>query len=299
MGLCDGRVAIVTGAGRGLGRAHALALAQQGAKVVVNDLGSAASGEGADATPAEQVVAEIRAMGGEAIVDTSDAASWAGAQAMVDAAVNQLGGLDIVVNNAGILRDRMLINMTEDDWDSVVRVHMKSTFALTNRAAQVWREQAKAGRMPDARVINTTSHSGLYCNIGQANYAAAKAGIASFSIVAARELGRYGVTVNAIAPRATTRMTEGLRDWDEEALRMRDPNWVSAVVAWLASPEAKDISGRVFEAWGYGITIAESWQHGATAEASLDPAELGPRLIAAHHASRKNAGIDIGQHHDP
>ncbi len=299
MGMCDGRVAIVTGAGRGLGRAHALALARQGAKVVVNDLGSAATGEGADASPAQQVAAEIRAMGGEAIVDTSDAASWAGAQAMVDAAIHQLGGLDIVVNNAGILRDRMLINMTEEEWDSVTRVHMKSTFAVTNRAAQFWRDQAKAGKMPDARVINTTSHSGLYCNIGQANYAAAKAGIASFSIVAARELGRYGVTVNAIAPRATTRMTEGLRDWDEEALRMRDPEWVSAVVAWLASPESKEISGRVFEAWGYGITIAESWQHGATAEPSMDPAELGPRLIGIHHASRKNAGIDIGPHFDP
>lgn len=299
MGICDGRVAIVTGAGRGLGRAHALALARQGAKVVVNDLGSAASGEGADTSPAEQVVAEIRAMGGAAIVDTSDAASWAGAQAMVDAAINQLGGLDIVVNNAGILRDRMLINMTEEEWDSVIRVHMKSTFAVTNRAAQYWRDEAKAGRTRDARVINTTSHSGLYCNIGQANYAAAKAGIASFSIVAARELGRYGVTVNAIAPRATTRMTEGLRDWDEEALRMRDPDWVAAVIAWLASPESKDVSGRVFEAWGYGITIAESWQHGATAEASMDPAELGPRLLDIHRRSRKNAGINIGDELDP
>lgn len=299
MGLCEGRVAIVTGAGRGLGRAHALALARQGAKVVVNDLGSAASGQGSDATPAEQVAAEIRAMGGEAIVDVSDAATWAGAQTMVDAAVQQLGGLDIVVNNAGILRDRMLINMTEEEWDSVIRVHMKSTFAMTNRAAQVWREQAKTGKMPDARVINTTSHSGLYCNVGQANYAAAKAGIANFSIVAARELARYGVTVNAIAPRATTRLTEGLRDWDEEALRMRDPDWVSSLVAWLASPESKEISGRVFEAWGYGITIAESWQHGATAEASLDPAELGPRLFDIHQKSRMNAGMDIGEHFNP
>lgn len=299
MGLCDGRVAIVTGAGRGLGRAHALALARQGASVVVNDLGAAASGEGADATPAEQVVAEIQAMGGQAILDTSDAASWAGAQAMVDAAVEQLGGLDIVVNNAGILRDRMLVNMTEDEWDSVIRVHMKSTFAMTNRAAQYWRSRAKEGVMPDARVINTTSHSGLYCNIGQANYAAAKAGIASFSIVAARELYRYGVTVNAIAPRATTRMTEGLREWDDEALRMRDPDWVAALVAWLASPESKEISGRVFEAWGYGITIAESWQHGATAQASMDPTELGAGIMEAHRNSRKNAGINIGEELDP
>lgn len=299
MGINDGRVAIVTGAGRGLGRAHALALAREGAKVVVNDLGSAATGEGADATPAEEVVAEIRAMGGEAVVDTSDAASWDGAQKMVDTAINDLGGLDIVVNNAGILRDRMLINMTEDEWDSVTRVHMKSTFAVTNRAAQYWRAKSKEGNQPDARVINTTSHSGLYCNIGQANYAAAKAGIASFSIVAARELVRYGVTVNAIAPRATTRMTEGLREWDEEALAMRDPKWVAALVSWLASPEAKGISGRVFEAWGYGFTIAESWQHGATVEACDDPSQFGNRIYEAHEKSRKNAGIDIGQHFDP
>jgi NAD(P)-dependent dehydrogenase (short-subunit alcohol dehydrogenase family) len=299
MGLCEGRVAIVTGAGRGLGRAHALALSKQGAKVVVNDLGSAATGEGTDATPAEAVVAEIAAMGGQAVVDTSDAASWAGAQQMVETAVDRWGGLDVVVNNAGILRDRMLVNMTEDEWDAVVHVHMKSTFAVTNRAAQFWRGQSKAGKQPDARVINTTSHSGLYCNIGQANYAAAKAGIASFSIVAARELGRYGVTVNAIAPRATTRMTEGLRQWDDEALRMRDPEWVAALVAWLASSESKEISGRVFEAWGYGITVAESWQHGATADPSLDPSELGPRIMEIHQRSRKNAGIDIGQELDP
>ena len=299
MGINDGRVAIVTGAGRGLGRAHALALAREGAKVVVNDLGSAATGEGADATPAEEVVAEIRAMGGEAVVDTSDAASWDGAQKMVDTAINDLGGLDIVVNNAGILRDRMLINMTEDEWDSVTRVHMKSTFAVTNRAAQYWRAKSKEGNQPAARVINTPSHSGLYCNIGQANYAAAKAGIASFSIVAARELVRYGVTVNAIAPRATTRMTEGLREWDEEALAMRDPKWVAALVSWLASPEAKGISGRVFEAWGYGFTIAESWQHGATVEACDDPSQFGNRIYEAHEKSRKNAGIDIGQHFDP
>lgn len=299
MGINDGRVAIVTGAGRGLGRAHALALAKQGTKVVVNDLGSAATGEGSDSTPAEQVVAEIKAMGGSAVVDTSDAASWDGAQKMVNTAIHELGGLDIVVNNAGILRDRMLINMTEDEWDSVTRVHLKSTFAVTNRAAQYWREQSKAGNQPDARVINTTSHSGLYCNIGQANYAAAKAGIASFSIVAARELGRYGVTVNAIAPRATTRMTEGLREWDEESLRMRDPAWVAALVTWLSSPEAKGISGRVFEVWGFGITIAESWQHGATAEASLDPAVLGDRIFEIHEKSRKNAGIGPGEELDP
>ena len=291
MGICDGRVAIVTGAGRGLGRAHALALAAQGARVVINDLGSAATGEGADASPAGQVVAEI--------ADASDAASWDGAKAMVDLALERFGRLDVVVNNAGILRDRMLINMTEDEWDSVTRVHLKSTFAVTHHAANHWRLMSKKGEQPDARVINTTSHSGLFCNIGQANYAAAKAGIASFSIVAARELQRYGVTVNAIAPRATTRMTEGLREWTPEQLEKRKPDWVAALVAWLASPEAAPVSGRVFEAWGYGITIAESWQHGATAEASLDPATLGPGILAAHAASRKNAGIDHGVELDP
>ena len=299
MGICDGRVAIVTGAGRGLGRAHALALAAQGARVVINDLGSAATGEGADASPAAQVVAEIDAMGGQAVADASDAASWDGAKAMVDLALERFGRLDVVVNNAGILRDRMLINMTEDEWDSVTRVHLKSTFAVTHHAANHWRLMSKKGEQPDARVINTTSHSGLFCNIGQANYAAAKAGIASFSIVAARELARYSVTVNAIAPRATTRMTEGLREWTPEQLEKRKPDWVAALVAWLASPEAAPVSGRVFEAWGYGITIAESWQHGATAEASLDPAALGPGILAAHAASRKNAGIDHGVELDP
>ncbi len=299
MSICEGRVAIVTGAGRGLGRAHALMLAKHGAKVVINDLGSAASGIGEDATPAEEVVSEIRAMGGDAIADASDAASWAGAETMVKSALETFGRLDIVVNNAGILRDRMLVNMTEEEWDSVTRVHLKSTFAVTHHAANHWRTLSKKGETPDARVINTTSHSGLYCNIGQANYAAAKAGIASFSVVAARELQRYGVTVNAIAPRATTRMTEGLREWTEEQLEMRKPEWVSALVTWLASPEAKAVSGRVFEAWGYGLTVAESWQHGATAEASLDPASIGPGLIEALSKSRKNAGIDIGVELDP
>ncbi len=299
MSICEGRVAIVTGAGRGLGRAHALMLAKHGAKVVINDLGSAASGIGEDATPAEEVVSEIRAMGGDAIADASDAASWAGAETMVKSALETFGRLDIVVNNAGILRDRMLVNMTEEEWDSVTRVHLKSTFAVTHHAANHWRMLSKKGETPDARVINTTSHSGLYCNIGQANYAAAKAGIASFSVVAARELQRYGVTVNAIAPRATTRMTEGLREWTEEQLEMRKPEWVSALVTWLASPEAKAVSGRVFEAWGYGLTVAESWQHGATANASLDPASIGPGLIEALSKSRKNAGIDIGVELDP
>ena len=292
MKICEGRVAIVTGAGRGLGRAHALTLASQGTKVVVNDLGSSSDGIGSDQTPAEEVVAQIRDMGGEAVVDTNNVADWAGAKAMVDTAVESFGGLDILVNNAGILRDRMLINMTEDEWDSVINVHLKGTFAPTHHAANYWRQQQKAGRKVDARVINTTSHSGLFCNIGQANYAAAKAGIASFSIVAARELQRYGVTVNAIAPRAETRMTQGLREWTPEQLERRDPQWIAALVTWLASPEAANVSGKVFEAWGYGYAVAESWQHGPITEASKDPSELGPKIEQIIRFSRKNAGID-------
>lgn len=292
MKLCEGSVAVVTGAGRGLGRAHALMLARHGAKVVVNDLGGAADGTGSDATPAEEVVAAIRAMGGEAVTDTHNVADWEGAKALVDTAVRTFGGLDILVNNAGILRDRMLVNMTEQEWDAVVNVHLKGTFAPTHHAANFWRQQQKAGKKVDARVINTTSHSGLYCNIGQANYAAAKAGIASFSLVAARELQRYGVTVNAIAPRAETRMTHGLKEWTPEQLERRDPEWIAALVTWLASPEGASVSGRVFEAWGYGYTVAESWQHGPITAASKDPAELGAKVREIVRFARPNAGID-------
>ena len=185
-----------------------------------------------------------------------------------------------------------MINMTEDEWDSVIRVHLKGTFAPSHHAGNYWRVQSKAGKKVDARIINTTSHSGLFCNIGQANYAAAKAGIASFSLVAARELERYGVTVNAIAPRATTRMTEGLREWTPEQLERRDPEWIAALVTWLASPEARSVSGKVFEAWGYGYAVAESWQHGPMTSASKDPTQLGKAIEEIIRFSRKNAGID-------
>ncbi len=293
------RVAIVTGAGGGLGRAYALELAKRGARVVVNDLGGAANGIGEDATPAEQVVAEILAAGGEAIVDTADVADWQAASDMVARAVDAYGGLDILVNNAGILRDRMLFNMSEEDWDSVVRVHLKGSFAPLHHAANHWRLRSKRGLENDARVINTTSHSALFANIGQANYAAAKGGIASLTQVAARELSRFGVTVNAVAPRAQTRMTEGVQQWTPEQIERRDPDWVAALVTWLASPESRSVSGRVFEAWGYGIGIAESWQHGPLAEASLDPAELGPRVVAALKFARANAGIERNVWLDP
>lgn len=299
MSLCEGRVAIVTGAGRGLGRAHALMLARHGAKVVINDLGSKADGSGADQTPAEEVAALIRENGGEALVDTSDVSDWAAAKAMVDKAINTFGRLDILINNAGILRDRMLVNMTEDDWDAVIKVHLKGTFAPMHHAANHWRAENKAGRPVDARIINTTSHSALFANIGQTNYAAAKAGIATMTQVAARELQRYGVTANAIAPRAETRMTQGLKEWTPEQLERRDPEWISALVAWLASPESKDISGRVFEAWGYGYTVAESWQHGPITAASKDPAELGAAIHKIVRDARNNAGIDRDTWLDP
>jgi NAD(P)-dependent dehydrogenase (short-subunit alcohol dehydrogenase family) len=299
MSLLEGRVAIVTGSGRGVGRAYALMLAKHGAKVLVNDLGSSAAGTGADQTPAQEVVAAIEAAGGQAAVNTSDVADWQGAQAMVQQAIDTFGGLDILINNAGILRDRMLVNMTEEEWDIVIRVHLKGTFAPLHHAANYWRMQSKAGKPVDARVINTTSHSALFANIGQANYAAAKGGIATLSLLAARELGRIGVTVNAIAPRANTRMTEGLREWTPEQLERRDPEWIAALVAWLASPESKHISGRVFEAWGYGYAVMESWQHGPGTEASKDPTELGPRIAQIVKYARANAGMSRNEWQGP
>jgi NAD(P)-dependent dehydrogenase (short-subunit alcohol dehydrogenase family) len=292
MSLLEGRIAIVTGSGRGLGRAHALKLAEHGAKVVVNDLGSSASGDGVDQSPAQEVVASIQAMGGEAVINTSDVSNWKAAQEMVEQAVDTFGRLDILINNAGILRDRMLVNMSEEEWDTVTRVHLKGTFAPIHHAANYWRRESKAGNPVDARIINTTSHSALFANIGQANYAAAKGGLATLTHLAARELQRIGVTVNAIAPRAETRMTAGLRERTNEEMARRDPEWIAGFVAWLASPESKDISGRIFEAWGYGISVIESWQHGPQAEASRDPSEMGERIKQIVGYARANAGID-------
>jgi NAD(P)-dependent dehydrogenase (short-subunit alcohol dehydrogenase family) len=274
-------------------------LAAHGANVLVNDLGSAASGVGADPTPAQLVVDEIRAAGGQAIADSNDVSDWAGAETMIRNAVDGFGGLDILINNAGILRDRMLVNMTEEDWDAVIKVHLKGTFAPSHHAANYWRMRAKSGAANDARIINTTSHSALFANIGQANYASAKAGIAAFSQVAARELQRIGVTVNAIAPRANTRMTEGLREWTDEQREMRRPEWVAALVTWLASAESRHISGRVFEAWGYGFAVVESWQHGPGTQASEDPTELGARISQIVRFARANAGIDRDTWLDP
>ena len=281
-GICAGRVAIVTGAGRGIGRGHALELARQGAKVVVNDLGGSVDGTGADTGPAQAVVDEIVAAGGEAVANTDDVADWDGAKRLVDTAIDTFGSLDVVVNNAGILRDRMLFNMSEAEWDAVVRVHLKGTFAPSRWAAEYWRAQHKAGVPVDARIINTSSTSGLFANPGQSNYGAAKSGIATFSIIAAKELGRYGVTVNAVAPGARTRMTENLGGgrpapepgaWDE-----RGPENIAPIVAWLASAESAAVTGQVFLVGGGRIAIAQGWQRGPGADrgARWDPAELGP-----------------------
>ena len=259
--LCEGRVAIVTGAARGVGREHALGLARHGARVVVNDLGGAVDGTGTDKSPAQQVVEEIKAMGGEAVVNGDDVSSWNGAKNMIDQAIETFGTLDVVVNNAGILRDRMLVNMTEDEWDSVIQVHLKGTFAPSRHAAAYWRQTSKdTGEKVNARIINTSSTSGLYGNVGQTNYGAAKAGIAAFTIIAARELGRIGVTVNSISPTAYTRMTDNLREYTEEDIERRDPRWVSPTIVYLSSAEANDITGRVIQAGNGRVAVCEGWR---------------------------------------
>ncbi len=277
-GLCEGRIAIVTGAGRGIGREHALMLASEGAKVVVNDLGGEVDGTGGDLSPAQEVVEAIKGMGGEAIANGDDVSDWEGAQRMVNMAVETFGGLDCVVNNAGILRDRMLTNMTEAEWDAVIAVHLKGTFGPARWAAAYWRERAKAGETNDARIINTSSVSGIYGNPGQTNYGAAKAGIAAFTVIAAQELHRYGVTVNAIAPGALTRMTEnlGMGQLDEEGKASMDPRWIAPICTWLASAESSQVTGRVFEASGRVLGIANTWHRGPTATPVDDPKELGP-----------------------
>ncbi len=257
--LLEGRIAIVTGAGRGIGRAHALELARQGAKVVVNDFGVSNNGEKSD-SPAHEVVAEIEALGGEAVVNGADVADFEEAGAMVQQAIDTFGGLDILVNNAGFVRDRMLVNATEDEWDAVIRVHLKGHFAPLRHAAAYWRAESKEGRQRIARVINTTSGAGLQGSIGQVAYSAAKGGIATMTLVAAAELGRVGVTVNALAPVAATRMTEGAFDTSE----MARPEDNSPIVAWLASEAAGHVTGRVFESDGGKLTLEEGWNHGAS-----------------------------------
>ena len=282
MGIAEGRVVVVTGAGRGLGRAHALAFAAEGAKVVVNDLGVSADGAGASQSPAEEVVAEIRAGGGEAVAHGGDIATTEGAASLIATAVETFGGIDTLVNNAGFLRDRMLVNLDEDDWDAVMRVHLKGHFLPLKHAAQWWRAEAKAGRQRAARVVNTSSGAGLLGSIGQGNYSAAKAGIVGLTLVAAAEMGRYGVQVNALAPAARTRMTEatfadtmaapGAGAFDGMA-----PENVSPLVVWLGSDASQGVTGRVFEAEAGRITVMEGWRPGPTADkgARWTPAEAG------------------------
>jgi NAD(P)-dependent dehydrogenase (short-subunit alcohol dehydrogenase family) len=284
--LCEGRVCVVTGAGRGIGREHALMLAAHGAAVVVNDLGAAVDGRGADAGPTHAVVDEIEARGGAAAANTDDVSTLEGAQRLVETALETFGGLDVVVNNAGILRDRMLVNMSEDEWDAVIRVHLRGTFAPSRVAAAYWRDRAKAGQPNDARIINTTSSSGLWGNVGQANYGAAKAGIAAFTVIAARELHRYGVTVNAIAPGALTRMTENLA-FDEERRARLDPRWIAPVCTWLASTVSAGVTEQVFIASGEMLAVAEGWHRGPSAAPVADPRqvdEVARRLLAAARA---------------
>lgn len=284
-GLLDGRVVIITGAGRGIGRAHALAFAAEGAKVVVNDIGVGGDGSNTGETPAEQVVAEIKAAGGEAVTNGDDVASWEGAQNLIQTALDNFGGLDVLVNNAGFLRDRMLVGMSEEEWDAVIRVHLKGHFAPLRHAAAYWRAESKTGRPVDARIINTSSGAGLQGSIGQGNYAAAKAGIAEMTIQAAAELKNYGVSVNAIAPAARTRMTVGAGGAMAEAMAAPEegfdamaPENISPLVVWLGSAESKDVTGRVFEVEGGKITVAEGWRHGPTQDKGdrWDPKELGP-----------------------
>jgi NAD(P)-dependent dehydrogenase (short-subunit alcohol dehydrogenase family) len=291
MGINDGRVAIVTGAGRGIGREHSLMLAETGASVVVNDLGGSMDGVGGDAGPAQQVVDEIKAMGGNAVANTDDISDWEGAQNLINQAVETFGGLDVLINNAGILRDRMLTNMTEEEWDAVIKVHLKGTFAPARWAAAYWRERSKNGETNDARLINTSSPSGIYGNVGQTNYGTAKAGIASFTIIAAKELARYGVTVNAIAPAALTRMTEGLGlgQASEEVKEQMSPRWIAPIVVWLASPESAHITGRVFDISGRAVSVSEGWHRGPTAEPVDDPVAMGPIVSDLVSRARPNA----------
>jgi len=286
VGVVDGRVVIVTGAGGGIGRAHALAFAAEGARVVVNDIGVGLDGSPAGGGSAAQgVVDEITAAGGEAVANGSNIADWEQAAGLIQTAVDTFGGLDVLVNNAGIVRDRMMANTSEDEFDAVIAVHLKGHFAAMRHAASYWRGLSKEGKAPeeiDARIINTSSGAGLQGSVGQGNYSAAKAGIAAMTLVGAAEMGRYGVTVNAIAPSARTRMTETVfaemmstQDDDFDAMA---PENISPLVVWLGSKESRDITGKVFEVEGGKIRVAEGWAHGPQIDkgARWDPAELGP-----------------------
>lgn len=283
-GMCSGRACVVTGAGQGIGRAHAEALAAEGARVVVNDV---------DADAVAEVVGALTAMGGEAVGHTGDVSTTDGAATAVFAALDAWDRLDAVVNNAGIARDRMLVNLTEADWDSVLQVHLRSTFLVTQHAARHWRERSKAGDDLDVRVVNTVSSVGLYGNVGQANYAAAKGAIASFTLVASMELGRYGATVNALCPTALTPMTEAVGLGESEMARDGglDPAWVSPALVWLVSPQSSDVTGRVIVASGQRLAIAEGWHRGPTAAPVATAAEVDAAIRPLLAAAAPNADV--------
>ncbi len=280
MGICDNRVVIVTGAARGLGRAHALAFAAEGAAVVVNDVGASLTGEGHDVGPAAEVVAEIEAMGGRAVVNDDDVSDWDGAGRMIAQAIGTFGGLDTLVCNAGIVRDRMIVNMSVDEWDAVMQVHLRGMFCPVRHTVDHWRAMSKAGTPVEARIVTTSSGAGLFGSVSQANYSAAKAGIASFTIVAAAELERYGVRINGIAPSARSRMTEeafaDMMRAPDHGFDAMDPANVSPLVVWLGS-SACDVTGRMFETAGGQLSVADGWQHGAVFDkgARYEPDEIG------------------------
>jgi NAD(P)-dependent dehydrogenase (short-subunit alcohol dehydrogenase family) len=307
MGLLDGKVAIVTGAGHGVGRGEALELAAQGAKVVVNDLGGSTSGEGSDQSPADEVAGIIQERGGEAAANYDDVADWAGSEKLVRQAIDTFGGLDIVVNNAGILRDKMIVSMAEEDFDAVLRVHLKGTFNTTHHAGGYWREQSKAGNQPHAAIVNTVSSAGLQGNVGQANYGAAKAGIAALTVITSLEMKRYGVRANAIAPGGFTRMV-GIHmkdievkepdEYEDGEFVALNPGNSAPMVAWLASDEAMHVTGQVFRAVGHQIAHYEPWSLGATVEtpkepARWDPAQIGDAVNAGIFRSRA-PGLQMG-----
>ena len=294
-GICEGRVAIVTGAGNGLGRAYALGLAAEGAKVVVNDLGVGTHGEmGETRGAAERVVDEIRAMGGEAVANADDVADWDAGKRMVEAALDSFGRLDAVVNNAGFVRDRMFFTCSPDEWDAVIRVHLRGHFCTSRHAAEYWRAQAKAGHPVDARIINTTSGAGLQGSVGQSAYSTAKGGIATLTLVQAAELARLGITANALAPNARTRMTStGAFDMDahEGAFDTFAPENMAPLVAWLVSPQSKDVTGQIFELKGGQILLSQGWTDSPAHDkgARLEAGELGPivrKLLAARETAK-------------
>lgn len=281
--ICEGRVVVVTGAGRGIGRGHALEFARQGARVVVNDIGAELDGSGGSTGPAGDVVEEIRSAGGDAVANGDDISTWEGGANLVKAAVDAFGDLHVVVNNAGVVRDRMFANATEDEWDLTMQVHLKGHFTTSRHAASYWRDQAKAGHPVDARIINTTSGAGLMGSVGQAAYSAAKGGIISLTLVQAAELGRYGITANAIAPAARTRMTEQVfaatmsAPDNPDAFDEMAADNVAPLVAWLGSPDSAEVSGRVFEVEAGKVSVADGWRHGRVIDngARWEPIDIG------------------------